>query len=180
MNLTSKAIMENNNHNPMPLQANPMGLYPETTISPMSGPTGHMQPMALKTVIKQEPIPYIKREVENNNQHLMQQLHPPPPHMLNDGGYLHGTPGASPISSLSSPGSPPNRGPYALPGPPPQLHMGGGKMRTPVASTSRKKAANEPTPEEEELASIPSLQMRIKILQQRVSFLFQSKLKYFR
>ena len=175
MAITSKTIMENNNHNgPMPLQANPMGLYPETTISPMSGPSGsHMQPLALKSVIKQEPMAYIKRE-DNNNQHLIQQLHPPPPHMLNDGGsYLHGTPGASPISSLSSPGSPPNnnRGLYALPGPPPQPHIGGGKIRTPVASTStssRKKSANEPSPEEEELASIPSLQMRIKILQQRV------------
>ena len=177
MAITSKTIMENNNHNgPMPLQvsSNPMGLYPETTISPMSGPSGsHMQPLALKSVIKQEPMAYIKRE-DNNNQHLIQQLHPPPPHMLNDGGsYLHGTPGASPISSLSSPGSPPNnnRGLYALPGPPPQPHIGGGKIRTPVASTStssRKKSANEPSPEEEELASIPSLQMRIKILQQRV------------
>ena len=180
MAITSKTIMENNNHNgPMPLHSgsNPMGLYPETTISPMSGPSGsHMQPMALKSVIKQEPLAYIKRE-DNNNQHLIQQLHPPPPHMLHDGGYLHGTPGASPISSLSSPGSPPNNRPglYGLPVPHPQPHVGGGKIRTPVASTSsassRKKSANEPTPEEEELASIPSLQMRVKVLQQRVIIL---------
>ena len=237
MAITAKAIMENNNigHN-LSLhsgaghgqaghhsthQSGLSGFFPETTISPMSGPPpsgGHlrnlepMQPMALKSVIKTEPVAYIKREDNNNAPNLM-QLHPPH-HMLNDGYLLHHT--SSPMSSMSSPGSPPGinheknqvamamaslssgggsggAGPRMGPGghllpqspphphagghhtpAPPSQHHGGGKMRTPTPSTSRKKSANEPTPEEEELANIPSLQMRIKILQQRVrlSYIF--------
>merc|ERR1719479_402096 len=89
------------------MSASSFNLYPETTISPMSGPPppggGHlrnlepMQPMALKSVIKTEPVAYIKREDNNNAPNLM-QLHPPH-HMLNDQGYLlHHT--SSPMSSM--------------------------------------------------------------------------------
>merc|ERR1719266_368052 len=179
------------------MSASSFNLYPETTISPMSGPPppggGHlrnlepMQPMALKSVIKTEPVAYIKREDNNNAPNLM-LLHPPPPHqhphhhLLNTGYPLH-TPGVSPISSMSSPGSPPNneksqvamtiaslsnpwmgpssgggghfdRPPLASSPQQQQQHMGGGKVRTPVASTSRKKPPPEPTAEEDELASI--------------------------
>ena len=219
MTITPKTLMENNNtsHN---LSLHPQGgpssnmphhlgghhsqaslpsaigmsLYPETTISPMAGPPGshQMHPMSLKNVIKQEPVAYIKREDNNNAPHLM-QLHAPNPHhphqLLNDGYSLH-NPGMSPISpvtSAGSPGSPPHHssskadvmamvripgGPspsgHMLPqGPPPGLlgSSGGGKM----PSSSRKKSTSTGNPEEDELASIPSLQMRIKILQQRVS-----------
>ena len=249
MAITAKAIMENNNighnlsihsnnhhsqngghsskngHHQSAHQSIGMNLYPETTISPMSGPPGGpphsrppvdpMQPMGpFNTQIKTEPVAYIKREDNNNAPISLMQLHPPH-HMLNEGYLLHHT--TSPMSTgMSSPGSPPGGisnheknqaamvmaslssggaggpprmgpggGQHGLPHSPPSnhphggpsphpgghpggQHPGGGKMRTPTPSTSRKKSANEPTPEEEELANIPSLQMRIKILQQRV------------
>ena len=245
MAITAKAIMENNNighnlsiHSGHSSSSGPhsgpggghhsahqsigMNMFPETTISPMSGPPGssgshfkNMDPMGpmgpLNGVIKTEPVAYIKREDNNNAPPNLMQLHPPH-HMLNE-GYLHNLHSTtSPMSSMSLPGSPPSghhsnheknqvamamaslssggAGPRMGPGghigmsqsppnphggggpphsPQPGQHQGGGKMRTPTPSTSRKKsAANELTPEEEELANIPSLQMRIKILQQRV------------
>ena len=251
MAITAKAIMENNNigHNLSMHQNNHHGghhkgrytdtthqstfHFPETTISPMSGPPGSgsgphrlpldpMQPMAFNSVIKTEPLPYIKREDNNNAPPNLMQLHPPHimrEHMLHEGYLLHHN--TSPMSSMSLPGSPPGGGisnheknqaamvmaslssgggprmgpggHLGLPQSPPNphggghggsphtpqpggqgQHHGGGKMRTPTPSTSRKKSANEPTPEEEELANIPSLQMRIKILQQRVRHLFFS------
>ena len=49
---------------------------------------------------------------------------------------------------------------------PHNLGAGGGKM--PSAGSSRKKSTSTGNPEEDELVNIPSLQMRIKILQQRV------------
>ena len=49
---------------------------------------------------------------------------------------------------------------------PNNLGAGGGKM--PSAGSSRKKSTSTGNPEEDELVNIPSLQMRIKILQQRV------------
>ena len=168
------------------------------TAPPPSG--GHlrtlepMQPMSLKHVIKQEPLPYIKREDNNNAPHLMQLhapggvggAHPHPHHLLHNAGYSLHNPGISPISpvtSMGSPGSPPSscslvtlgekshmgiQGPGgAMPMPHGSQHPGGGKM--PSSSSSRKKSTSTgSTPEEDELASIPSLQMRIKILQQRV------------
>ena len=258
MAITAKAIMENNNigHNLSMHPNNHHGVhnhkggrytditksytdtthqstfhFPETTISPMSGPPGSgssgphrlpldpMQPMAFNSVIKTEPGAYIKREDNNNAPPNLMQLHPPHimrEHMLNEGYLLHHN--TSPMSSMSLPGSPPGGisnheknqaamvmaslssgggprmgpgGHLGLPQSPPNphggghggsphtpqpggqgQHHGGGKMRTPTPSTSRKKSANEPTPEEEELANIPSLQMRIKILQQRVRHLF--------
>ena len=216
MTITTKTLMmENNNvgqnlsihHQPHSHHMG-MNLYPETTISPMSGPPpplgGHlrtlepMQPMALKSVIKQEPLPYIKREDNNNG---MMQPHPLHQHghhqLLNEGYSLHTT---SPLSSISSPGSPPSShleknqvamtiaslssprmGGHMMhpPQSPPEHHQGGGKMRaSPHPSTSRKKPTAQAADvdprnanqEDDELANIPSLQMRIKILQQRVSF----------
>jgi len=49
---------------------------------------------------------------------------------------------------------------------PHNLGAGGGKM--PSAGSSRKKSTSTGNPEEDELVNIPSLQMRIKILQQRL------------
>jgi hypothetical protein len=230
MSITTKNILENNNssHNlslqppgsssmtQHHLQQHPSGsllpsaigmsLYPETTIRPMELPLsgGHfrtLEPMALKGIIKTEPVAYIKRESDNNNAGMM-QLHPPHHHhythqLLHD-SYSHHTPGVSPISSVSmgSPGSPPmslalhekNQAAMAIAslagggssrggGPNHHNHQqpGGGKMKSspsgmPSSSSGsgRKKSQPASTPEEDELASIPSLQMRIKILQQRL------------
>ena len=123
------------------------------------------------------------------------QLHPHH-HLLSEGYSLH-NPGISPISpgaSMGSPGSPPTSmsmslgekshvamailnnsrggpqgGHVMLPGQGSNLGSpGGGKMPSSGASSSRKKSTSTGNPEEDELASIPSLQMRIKILQQRV------------
>ena len=127
-------------------------LYPETTISAINH--GHA-PVALPSparpiaphgaaMIKSEPLPFIKKE---------------------DCGYDGSTPGVSPLSSMGSPGSPPGFAGAQQP------HSScGGKMKSSGVSNgggARKKMVAQ-TPEEEELASIPSLQMRIKILQQRV------------
>jgi hypothetical protein len=237
MSITTKNILENNNssHNlslqppgsssmtQHHLQQHPSGsllpsaigmsLYPETTIRPMELPLsgGHfrtLEPMALKGIIKTEPVAYIKRESDNNNAGMM-QLHPPHHHhythqLLHD-SYSHHTPGVSPISSVSmgSPGSPPmslalhekNQAAMAIAslagggssrggGPNHHNHQqpGGGKMKSspsgmPSSSSGsgRKKSQPASTPEEDELASIPSLQMRIKILQQRVSIASRCK-----
>lgn len=59
-----------------------------------------------------------------------------------------------PMQSMMSPGSPT-----------PSSHSGGGKMKTP----SRKKSTAS-TDEEDDISNIPSLQMRIQIIQQRVSY----------
>lgn len=172
-----------------------MSLYPETTISPMGGhPLRGLEPIpasSLKGVIKTEPttIPYIKREDNNNG---MPQ-HPSHHHHHHLDSYPHLTPGVSPMSSggsMGSPGSPPmyDKVPTAMaiaalagrqgihPGAQPSSY-GGGKMKSPgpssasPSSSNRKKAAPPPsttTQEEDDLTNIPSLQMRIKVLQQRL------------
>ncbi len=69
---------------------------------------------------------------------------------------------------IGHPGMPSSSG-AGHPGGPPM--PGGGKMKASTSGMNARKKAAGPTttPEEDELLSIPSLQMRIKILQQRVS-----------
>jgi len=117
----------------------------ETTISAV-------QPPALKSLV--EPLPasalqgLIKIEpcISNFNPNLIKQ---------EEGcENLESYPSAYsplPMQSLMSPGSPT-----------PSSHSGGGKMKTP----SRKKSTAS-TDEEDDISNIPSLQMRIQIIQQR-------------
>ena len=105
--------------------------------------------------IKQEPLPYIKREdgVAPSTSEGPSGFDP--------------SPGVSPMSSsmgsVGSPGSPPTSTSYL--GSP---HMNKMKATSSGVMSGRKKPP-VPTPEEEELTNVPTLQMRIKILQQRVS-----------
>lgn len=130
--------------------------------------------------VKSEPVSYIKKENGFGMEH--------------HSDYDHEVSLMS-SSSSSSPGSPPNAAvaahlfrnaaaaaaaaagsshPMGHPdhGPGPSQHNGGGKMRSmpsPGGIPMRKKPGPV-TQEEEELTNVPSLQMRIRILQNRVSF----------
>ncbi len=124
-----------------------MSLYPETTISAVNG-TGQ------QVKVKSEPLTFIKQE----EQLVVHQPRGAPTQNFDN----HDTSSLLSSGSVGSPGSPPGV-PFAGLTPP-----GGGKMRTTTTGHTRKKAAPM-TQEEDELSSVPSLQMRIKILQQRVS-----------
>ncbi len=146
-----------------------MSLYPETTIS-LQGQPPHQpqsQPQPLHAV-KSEPVAFIKREEVDSP----------------DEGHAHS------IASLGGTSSYPGPLPHRLVGPPhvpPQPHHlpqphgiqpqqpGGGKMKSSAGpgrkrQTSMSGSGNGVSAEEEELTNVPSLQMRIKILQSRVSF----------
>ena len=174
----------------MPSAAAAIGrtLYPETTISLQQSHAAAAAAMVKQNGIKTEPLPYIKKEdlgpppPPHHPPHAPHHGLPPhPPHNNNhhetEGPYDR-TPGVSPMSSIGSMGSP-GSPPHSYPGrmvpplpsaapPPPSI---GGKMK-PMGHPGgipKRKPAPTTTPEEDELCNIPSLQMRIKILQQRVS-----------
>ncbi|XP_059079962.1 uncharacterized protein LOC131878075 isoform X2 [Tigriopus californicus] len=154
-----------------------LSLYPETTIRPVIAPPSSMGshhphhshganqlPANIRSLIKTEPMPCIKREDPYGHDPLSL-----------DAGYDR-TSGMSPMSSMESvgsPGSPPTStmAMFAsqhsrIPLPGSSGSMGGGKMQAShIAALSRKKAVGQ---EDEDLINIPSLQVRIKILQQRL------------
>ena len=81
------------------------------------------------------------------------------------------------ITALAAAGSRPSLTPSAsMNYPPMSPSPGGGKMKSPSSGSGRKKApVTEVGQEDEELLNIPSLQVRISILQQRVTFLFSQQ-----
>ena len=117
----------------------------ETTISAVQ------QPPALKSLVEPLPASALKGliKIEPNSGGFNPNIV-----KVEDECQDYGLPVFSPMSSLASPGSPMS----------PSSSGGGGKMKTP---TRKKSTAS--TDEEDDLSSIPSLQMRIHLIQQRVS-----------
>jgi len=149
-----------------------MSLYPETTISAILPGQQHQQPQhPQQPHIKTEPLtllPYYKKEDQGPSGH----------HLDNHATHHHSSSPPSSMGSVGSPGSPPGFGTYpSAPRP-----SGGGKMSGPSSSGHHRRracsgsggpshssaSASAMTPDEEELSNVPSLQMRIKILQNRV------------